>query len=238
MDFDKYINKHLGERCFILGSSPSINDENLSLIEYEKIFISNKFFLFTKQLGLTKYDYYAVTDPYSYKNLYENYLSELEKISVPILTTNTVVDLNKIDQLDNYFIAKKNAEIFLDNNNFPKTFHSEWPRTGSVVFDQTILAFFMGFKEIYLLGVDFSYFDTQEMTHFYGTGKFEQKQKKKAKLDDKSSQESIIIKNSMKTLSDYLNSHGVVYKNLSKKFKFHDLMEADALENVMRSGKY
>ena len=236
MDFNKYINKHLGERCFILGSSPSINDENLSLIENEKIFISNKWVLFTKQVGLTKYDYYAVTDPYSYKNLYENHLSELEKISVPILTTNTVVDLNKIDQLDNYFIAKKNSEIFLDNNHFPKTFHSEWPRSGSVVFDQTILAFFMGFKEIYLLGVDFSYFDPG-ITHFYGTGKLEQKQK----LDDKSSRalrELIIIKNSMKTLSDYLNSHGVVYKNLGKKFRFHDLMKIDTLENVMQSEKY
>ena len=156
--------------------------------------------MFIKQAGIVKYDYYAVTDHLGYKNLYENHLSELQKISVPILTTDIVVNYNKIDQLDNYFVAKKSSDILLDNNNFPKTFDSEWPRTGSVVFDQTILAFLMGFKEIYLLGVDYSYFDSKGMTHFYGTGKLEQDQKKKSRLDDKSSKESIIIKNSMNNL--------------------------------------
>ena len=40
--FDDYNDKYSGQRCFILGSGPSLIEENLSLIKNEKIFIVNR----------------------------------------------------------------------------------------------------------------------------------------------------------------------------------------------------
>jgi len=42
MYFDQFKNKHQGERCFILGNSPSLQEESLSLLKDETVFIVNK----------------------------------------------------------------------------------------------------------------------------------------------------------------------------------------------------
>ena len=66
MQYFKFKDKHLGERCFILGNAPSLKKENLSLLKNEIVFVCNKGYN-AVDIGLPKYDYYVCTDT---KNVY------------------------------------------------------------------------------------------------------------------------------------------------------------------------
>ena len=72
--FKKYENKYDGDRCFIIGSGPSLPEENLSLLKNEKIFIVNKAFK-ALQLGLPHYDFYVCVD----KRVYEENSNEIQE---------------------------------------------------------------------------------------------------------------------------------------------------------------
>ena len=49
----------------------------------------------------------------------------------------------------------------------PTEYYDGWGKAVTVVVDTALIAFFLGFKEIYFLGVDLYYKDNNK-THFYG----------------------------------------------------------------------
>ena len=86
--FSNYKNKYEGQRCFILGSGPSLVDENLSLIKNEKIFIVNRGYK-ALNYGLSHYDFYVCSD----KRVYEDNSVEIQKNSkFPRFYNNTFAD--------------------------------------------------------------------------------------------------------------------------------------------------
>ena len=81
MEFDKFENKHIGERCFILGCAPSLRDEDLSLLKDETVFICNRAYKSIEMLGLPSYDYYVLTDPTVYLDIGRD--KEFSSIATP-----------------------------------------------------------------------------------------------------------------------------------------------------------
>jgi hypothetical protein len=106
-------------------------------------------------------------------------------------------------------------------NEFPKRFEDGWGKVGTVVLDAALIAYFMGFKEIYLLGVDLFY--QAGTTHFYKAGWRENKIK-----DNHQPKARRFIPH----FNLFFQERGVKFVNLSKGFRIENLMPTDRLENI------
>ena len=128
-----YKNKHQGERCFILGNGPSLKDIDLSLLENEITFGTNRIYLadFTPT-------YYACVNP---------------------LVLGQFID--EIAKVDTTKFLPTSIDGILDTSLREPLFSSpEGPiwEGHTVTYVCLQLAYYMGFTEVVLLGVD----------HYYG----------------------------------------------------------------------
>lgn len=169
-------NRHAGERCFILCNGPSVNEQDIRPLVRETVFcVSN---------GYRHPDYLAIHPRYH---------------CVPQITYNTLPPEKTVEWFKEMDQKIGDAEIFLDRQEwglvqeyrlFPErtthfvcmgknqfVFNNAIPDlTGIIPRVQTVpvlalmIALYMGFREIYLLGVDHDWFVKKEYRYFYGHG--------------------------------------------------------------------
>lgn len=158
----KLKNTHIGERCFIVATGPSLTFDDLNLIKNE--------FCFGMNSGVLAFDktswrpsIYGVQDEYVYKRLE----TDIKVASKDSLTGRVYVSEN----LQNSFKVPVAYNIFplhyLDHkmphkNGFGKVKLSDDCYVTiydgySIIFSLLQIAIYMGFKEIYLLGCDCNY---------------------------------------------------------------------------------
>ncbi len=154
----EFKNKYKDECCVIIGNGPSLNNTDLSKLHNVKTFGVNSIFLMTEK-NLFKPSFYMVEDRLVVKhNLEEIKNYDVEFKFFPHFYKN---ELKKIDpyffNLDSRFyrseynIPKKTNIKF--SNNFSKVAYAGQ----TVTYLNLQLAYYMGFSEIYLIGVDFNY---------------------------------------------------------------------------------
>lgn len=158
----KYMEKlrdiHEGKRCYIIGNGPSLNLEDLDKLKNEYTFASNKIFLLYPKTAWRP-TYYCVEDDL----VFEQNQSKIRAIkgSVKLFPIYAYEFFEDAD--DVYYFKQSVIGSFknpLTDPEFPG-FSSDaadrvyWGST--IIYTQIQLAAHMGFKEIYLLGVDFSY---------------------------------------------------------------------------------
>lgn len=226
---------HKGERCFILGCAPSLSNERLDLLADEKVFACNKAFYAKDTLKLKKFDYYFIGDAIVYKDLYDHTYDALANITATRFYSSKVAEINDtLDIKEDYVnIPKTYADAqSVETKGFPSNIEKGWGATRATVIDASIIAFYMGFKEIYWLGVDYDY-SNLDRTHFYGTGPREQMLVLE-RLEDKRQITFRRTVATIKHLTKHFGVHNVIFKNLSKGFKHKDVMHVDTLENIIR----
>lgn len=135
-------NIHAGRRCVIIGNGPSLNKMDLSFLEHEICFGMNKIFLLFDKWKFRP-TYYASVNPL----VIEQSADEILKLPCP------------------KFLSRNGFRFFDDpgDMNFINT-HTRWefsldPRNGlhegwTVTFFALQLAYYMGFSEVVLIGVD------------------------------------------------------------------------------------
>ncbi len=143
----RYRNIHQGKRCFILGNGPSLKQTDLTLLNGEFTFCTNRIYLMLDQLGFTP-SYYVVSNDL----IVEQCARDIEKLPMPkfvgwhtrdmIQFTNDMTFLWTRCGLRSWFFTDLTEGCWEGN-------------TVTMVAIQ--LAYYMGFSEIYLLGVDHSY---------------------------------------------------------------------------------
>lgn len=152
-----FYNRFKGERCFIIGNGPSLNKHDLSLLEGEKVFAVNSFYYKSEDTGF-KPTFFVVEDEMVMKENYEKFIS----YDVPFKFFPT--EYKKYHpEADNVFYFKMNHGFYQDGSPYyylPR-FSSD-PLSGvycgqSVTYINLQLAFFMGFSDVYLIGMDFNY---------------------------------------------------------------------------------
>ena len=150
-------NKHKGQRCFIIGNGPSLNETDLSLLKNEFTFAVNGIFYKRKDIGFRP-SYFVVEDNH--------------------VIADNVGEINQMIDCVRFFPERYADQInsnekthFLPTDwNFydPESSFFEVPRFSKEISEviytgQTVtylnlqLAYYMGFSEVYLIGVDFSY---------------------------------------------------------------------------------
>lgn len=223
MKFDSFYNKHNGERCFILGNAPSLADEDLSVLKNENVFVVNRGYL-AKDLGLLDYTYYVCAD----ENVYNSAPKEIQSlVTVPRFYHHKIYKSKNYAKEDFVPIKKSHSHTGLLNGVFPTSFEQGWGNTRTVAFDTSLIAYFMGFKEIYLLGVDL-YHPSKENSHFY---KVETRENKSFGAYNKRSAEITTI---ITKFANFFNDEKIQFKNLSSGFAFKEYMKTGTLEEVLK----
>lgn len=156
-------NIHRGERCFILGNGPSINDINLNLLKNDQVFVVNDFIRHPQFEKLNSVNYvmsdtifFNSQQPTDYfgKNLKEksDKLGEKTKLLLNVLGKGLIEQRKLFQNQDVYYLSSYGnfSEYFDFNLDIAKTI----PFPKNVILACLIIAVYMGFETIYLLGVE------------------------------------------------------------------------------------
>jgi len=157
----KFRGIHKGKRCFIVGNGPSINQMDLTLIANEFTFAVNGIFFKTDECGFRPY-YYVVEDYHVMRdNLQRIKQYRPREGGAKFLPARFRLDFLGADQ-DTYFL-NMNRGFYDSRSPYYETprFSADASRNiycgQSVTIANLQLAYYMGFSEVYLIGMDFSY---------------------------------------------------------------------------------
>ncbi len=149
--------KFKGERCFILGNGPSLNKCDLSFLKNEYSFAVNGIFYKTNEMGY-KPNFYMVEDNHvvydnlkkinAYKCDYKFFPASYKDHIIPDETTIFIpADFGFYRENHPYYCKPR----------FSKNIANEIFTGQSVTIMQLQMAYHLGFSEVYLIGMDFSY---------------------------------------------------------------------------------
>lgn len=147
-------NLHNTDRCFLMGTGPSLNNTNLSLIKNEIIFGVN-----TLYKGLSKFNikskYYVVGDPVIFNAHTQNLLNLKTTLFLSGYAGRRFLESNSLtSQNENVIFLHP---LFEGDDLFSKNILQGVCYGGTVIFLALQIIFYLGFKEVYLLGCDCDY---------------------------------------------------------------------------------
>jgi len=159
--------KHKGERCFIVGNGPSLKHHDLSKLTNERVFTVN-YMMKSERFKTLNPDYHLFFDPIVF-GLDPKVKADKERID---MIDSTLVSNPKLTYIIPYrrranFIKLFPKHLFKFIYNY-KTFtpqiknvsqlHRITPGFQNVIIYAINCAIYMGFKEVYLIGVDMTGF--------------------------------------------------------------------------------
>ena len=163
----KLKNTHEGKRCFIIGNGPSLKHHDLSLLEDEFVFTVN-YMMKSDYFKILNPNYHLFFDPIVF-GLNPDKEADKEKIELIFKTHESNPEmtyiipyrrrLNFIKLFPKHkFIFIYNRKIYTSQLNKASYLHRVTPGFQNVIVYAINTAIYMGFREIYLLGVDMTGF--------------------------------------------------------------------------------
>jgi len=155
----KKVKKNHNE-CFIIGGGPSIKNQNLNILENKFSIVHNAFYLLRNTYSF-KPSLYVLEDPLPA----EDNSIELNKIKdidivVPLKLKKYIKNRENVTYINFDYTYIDSRETTKDNNlkfKFSDDLIKKGFWGGTVVYFSLQIAYFLGFKKIYLFGVDLSY---------------------------------------------------------------------------------
>ncbi len=147
-------NKHKGEKCFIIGTGPSLTSSDLNVLNNNNIPCFGTHRIFTTFEKTDWRPTYYVAQDYA---LIEKIKNEIKNLNVdykflPAYFSDTFGDSEKYM----YFVLREYADS-ADKIHFSSEANKYICQGFTVAYASIQLAVWMGFSEIYLLGVDHNY---------------------------------------------------------------------------------
>ena len=157
----KFKDKYKGQRCFVIGNGPSLQIEDLNILEQfkEKTFAANRIHHIFGQTNWRP-TYYVSVDlgDYLFKELKE-YLDESSFLAEHFYTNE-----KRIEGVNHFSMINK---IYGDEGVYFSDDITKGVASGrTVTYAMLQFACYMGFSKIYLLGVDFTFGEEGTNTHF------------------------------------------------------------------------
>lgn len=167
---------HKGQRCFIVCNGPSINRQDLLLLKNEIVFCVSNGYLHKDYKELAP-KYYCIPSITYDGVAHEDIIAMLKGIEKSL--NNTVLFTSIFDRsfftTNNLFINKNINYLLFAKDATASS--AKIPDISSAVFSVRtvpvmciLIAMYMGFKEIYLLGTEYDKIMTGRYTYFYGKG--------------------------------------------------------------------
>ena len=169
-------NKYADERCFVVGNGPSINQQDLTKLKNEHVFVCNHFY-FHNQIDVIKPIFYSMVEPIILNDIFREkfFPKTMERInSYASLNPNAIFFFNI--QYKNYI---ENNNLFLKNKIYYFLFSGSIsnrmnlkmskpnPSGKGVIYFMLAMARYLGFKTIYIIGCDWDHILDGYEKHFY-----------------------------------------------------------------------
>lgn len=158
---ESYRDKYAGKRCFILGNGPSLSKMNLSPLAHEVTMGSNGIYNLFNEIG--------------FKTTF-TFFEDREQTYLRRKDINRLKGTTKMVALTNGYCIKPDKETIFFNERFPcdkaiRPFQSRFSYDfasvaflgGTVSYVMMQWAFYLGFEEVYVLGIDHNYGPLPEM---------------------------------------------------------------------------
>ena len=145
-------NCHKGERCFIIGNGPSLRAEDLDKLKNEVTFACNRINLIFDQTDWRP-TYYCVTDLLMFGDDLPELCKTVFAHSHCLFCSQSLTEGNRIPEAD--YIVRNG--MYRETPEFSADASNWLYEGGTVTYISMQLAAYMGFSEIYLLGVDNNY---------------------------------------------------------------------------------
>lgn len=205
----KYKDIHAGESCFIIGTGPSLEKSDVEMLEgYHTIGVNTLYKLYTQTDWRS--DYYCIIDPKTYGNVKEDLkINNVNKIFIAQNRIREILDESYIPfNLEcSSFYKIMNPECF-GKINFSEDAEKVVYDGASVVYAAIQIAVYMGFKKIYLLGVDCNY-DTSILHN-------ESLSYSKDYKYDWTKQTGLTMIEGFKSAKEYADNHGISIYNATR----------------------
>lgn len=141
----KFRGKHAGGRCFVMGNGPSLRKMDLTLLKGQNVFSMNRAYMLFEELGFDPTYFVAINDL-----VIEQCADDIRRVSSPKFLTWRAKGLFDGDPGTCFLRAKWRYRFSKDVE------RGIWE--GATVTNACLqLAYYMGFSEVVLIGVDHSY---------------------------------------------------------------------------------
>lgn len=203
---EKFKNKHIGERCFVVATGPSLTIHDLNILkEYNEICISVNGIINAFTHTRWRPDYYAISDPTGL-NLWKSDILKMDVKEMFVADIAWNFQENEIkDNMYKWHLIREWDVI--EGPKFSDDFSEGAYEGHTIIYEAGLqLAAYMGFSEIYLLGADCT--AGKVTVHFYSGGN--NSPSEKSHLDI----ESIFL--SYKAAKKYADSHGIKIYNATR----------------------
>lgn len=195
----QFKNKHKGKRCFIIATGPSLRKSDLDLLLSHKELCFGVNRIFNMHETKWKPDYYMALD--------DKFILEYEDQIKSYDVENKFIEMNfhNIEARSIYPIHVVTNSIFDDLPEFSEKM--EWGVYGAttVTYGCIQMAVYMGFKEIYLLGVDCNYLANSKNNYFF----------EESKEDNMNHQEDKMVM-AYRAAKEYADRHGIKIYNATR----------------------
>lgn len=139
-------NRHSGARCFIIGNGPSLNKMDLSPLANEVTFGLNRIYLLFPKLNFTP-TYYVSVDKLVIQQCSEEIVSQVPSQKFISYDARRWIDFGP----NLVFLFSRDGPRF-----YPDITKGIW-QGSTVTYVAMQIAFYMGFEQVILIGVDHSY---------------------------------------------------------------------------------
>jgi len=142
-----YADRHRGERCFVLGNGPSLNQTDLTKLRDEFTFGANRIYLLFDELGFSTSWLVAINTL-----VIQQCAAEISALNIPKFMT----------WRGRRWLSDDPGVIYLDTDytqpaTFSKSLTDRVFEGGTVTYVALQLAYYMGFRQVVLVGVDHNY---------------------------------------------------------------------------------
>ncbi len=166
-ELERFKNLHQGKRCFIVATGPSLLTEDLDkLYEHNEICMSMNGIFAAFDKTRWRPDYYLAGDVSAIIRWNQEITSKIVS-EVFIADMNWIWDKEEVNEtMHKWHIFRDmvNGKVPLFSDDFARGTYSGW----TITYDGALqLAVYMGFSEIYLLGVDCNYKKNSQSNYFF-----------------------------------------------------------------------
>lgn len=239
---------HAGKRCFIIGNGPSLCADDLNRLKGEYTFAANRIYEIFSQTDWRPTYYLAVDVPF----IQENY-SEIRKYDLGQMFLRLDIK-DKYDEKKSLdYPIEKMARIYMEPDTYFKIYEFEnvWNHWSSyvstdisdhfsngytVTFASIQMAIYMGFTEIYLLGVDFNYSRMRD-----ASGKLYENDKVQDYFNGVRYTSTLCSYNCMlhayQMAREFCDHHNIIIQNATRGGKL-EVFERMTLEEILLGGGY
>jgi hypothetical protein len=145
-EIKKFHNKYLGERCFVIGNGPSLQKTEMTKLKNEFTFGLNRIYLIFEELGFPTSFFVSINDL-----VIEQSAAEIQALNIPkFVSWRSKKWLTP--QRDLFFLYTTYT-----NPKFAKNAAGRLWEGATVTYVALQLAYYFGFSEVILIGVDHSF---------------------------------------------------------------------------------